>query len=312
MQPLNVCVLGGTGFVGTELVRRLVQEQYWVRVPTRVLSHGDTLRVFDTVELCIANIHDAHTLEDLFYGMDVVINLVGILNEDWRTGFQEVHAQLPARVVAAAHARGVRRLLHMSAIGASPRAPSRYLRSKAAGEAAVHAAPSDVRVTIFRPSVIFGQGDSLTNRFARMLRVTRDLVPLPLARSQARFAPIHVLDVVDAFLRALHRRDSHGQTYELCGPQVLTLEQIVRLTAEVAELPAWIVPIPDSLARIQGRLMELLPSKPFTRDNLRSLSIDAVCRDNGCARLGLVPREMLSVLPTYLGPSKDSKATHMW
>jgi NADH dehydrogenase len=300
--PLNVCVLGGTGFVGRELVERLVHEGHWVRVATRNLRHGDALRVLDRVELCVANIHDPRTLEKLLTGMDAVINLVGILNEQGSATFRRVHVELAARLVAAMRAAYVPRLLHMSSLGASPQAPSRYLRSKAEAEAFVRGASARIEATVFRPSVIFGPGDSLTNRFAGLLRLSGGF--LPLARARARFAPIHVLDVVEAFARALYRPDTVGQTYELCGPAILTLEQIVRLTAQVAGLPVRVVPLPDVLARIQGTIMGLLPGKPFSLDNYRSLTVDSICQENGCARLGIEPLQMLSVLPTYLGRSE--------
>jgi NADH dehydrogenase len=297
--PMNVCVLGGTGFVGSELVERLVDEGHWVRVPTRNLRQGDALRVLDRVDLCVANVHEPRTLVHLLTGMDTVINLVGILNENGSATFRRVHTELAARVVDAARTAAVPRLLHMSSLGASLQAPSRYLRSKAEAEAFVRAAPATMSVTIFRPSVIFGPRDSLTNRFAGLLRMSRGF--LPLARAGARFAPIHVLDVVEAFVRALHLHDATGQTYELCGPTILTLEEIVRLTAQVARLPARIVPIPDALALLQGAIMGLLPGKPFSLDNYRSLTIDSVCEENGCARLGIVPRPMVPELSTDLG-----------
>lgn len=308
---MNICVLGGTGFVGTELVTRLVLAGHWVRVPTRNPARALRLRVLDTAELRLANVHDPGALALLFSGCDAVINLVGILNPRAGASFQAVHAELPARVMAAARATGVRHVLHMSALGADERAPSQYLRSKAAGEAAMRASapPGALQqpvVTIFRPSVIFGPGDSLTNRFARLLSLTAGV--LPLARAAARFAPIDVRDVAQAFSRALTDRTTAGQTYELCGPQVMTLAEIVRLTARVAGLPCHIVPLPDLVARLQGLIMGALPGKPFSLDNFRSLTIDCVCRQDGCARLGIEPAPMLAELPGYLGhEDKDTE-----
>jgi uncharacterized protein YbjT (DUF2867 family) len=307
---VNICVLGGTGFVGTELVTRLVLAGHWVRVPTRNPARALRLRVLDTAELRLANVHDPGVLAQLFSGCDAVINLVGILNPRAGASFQAVHAELPAKVMAAARATGVRHVLHMSALGADERAPSQYLRSKAAGEAAVRAsAPPGAQqpaVTIFRPSVIFGPGDSLTNRFARLLSLTAGV--LPLARAGTRFAPIDVRDVAQAFGRALTDRSTAGQTYELCGPQVMTLAEIVRLTARVAGLRCHIVPLPDLVARLQGLVMGVLPGKPFSLDNFRSLTIDGVCRQDGCARLGIQPAPMLAELPGYLGhEDKDTE-----
>ena len=301
---MNICVLGGTGFVGTELVARLALDGHWVRVPTRNLARAQRLRVLDTVELRVADVHAPPALGQLFADCDAVINLIGILNPRRGASFHAVHTELPAKVIAAARGAGVRQVLHMSALGADARAPSEYLRSKAAGETQLRAAaPSSAHtqpaVTVLRPSVIFGARDSLTNRFARLLRLTAGF--LPLARARARFAPIHVLDVVEAFRRALGARASFGQTYQLCGPDVLALGEIVRLTARIARLPCHIVPLPDAAARLQGLLMSLLPGKPFSLDNFRSLTIDCICQEDGCARLGIQPQHMLAVLPTYLG-----------
>jgi uncharacterized protein YbjT (DUF2867 family) len=297
-------VLGGTGFVGTELVTRLALDGHWVRVPTRNPERALRLRVLDTVELRTADVHSPPALGQLFAGCDAVINLVGILNPHRGAGFHAVHAELPAKVLAAARAAGVRHVLHMSALGADPQGPSQYLRSKGAGEALLRAAPppatqAQPAVTIMRPSVIFGAGDSLTNRFAKLLRLTAGF--LPLARARARFAPIHVRDVARAFSQALLSRDSFGRTYQLCGPDVMTLAELVRLTARVARLPCHIVALPDALARMQGLVMGLLPGTPFSLDNFRSLTIDCVCREDGCAQLGIRPAHMLAVLPTYLG-----------
>jgi NADH dehydrogenase len=301
---VNICVLGGTGFVGTELVTRLVYAGHWVRVPTRNLGHADRLRVLDTAELRQANVHDPRVLSQLFADCAAVINLVGILNERGRVTFETVHVQLAAKVMTAARAAGVRRVLHMSSLGAGEHAPSRYLRSKAAAEAAVRALPHPEQphpsVTIFRPSVIFGAGDTLTNRFAGLLRLSAGI--LPLARAGARFAPISVIDVAEAFVRALDRPASTAAIYELCGPEVLTLEEIVRLTARVAGLPCHILRLPDALARVQGVVMGLLPGKPFSLDNFRSLTLDSVCREDGCAALGIAPRTMLAEIPLYLAP----------
>jgi uncharacterized protein YbjT (DUF2867 family) len=301
---VDICVLGGSGFVGKELVTQLALAGHWVRVPTRNQARAQTLRVLDTVELRTADVHSPPALGQLFVGCDAVINLVGILNPRRGASFHAVHTELPAKVLAAARAAGVRHVLHMSALGADPHGPSRYLRSKGAGEALLRAAPppatqAQPAVTILRPSVIFGAGDSLTNRFAKLLRLTAGF--LPLARARARFAPIHVLDVAQAFRQALLSRASFGQTYQLCGPDVMTLAELVRMTARVAGLPCHIVPLPDVLARMQGLVMGLLPGKPFSLDNFRSLTIDCVCREDGCAQLGIKPAHMLAVLPTYLG-----------
>jgi NADH dehydrogenase len=298
IPALNVCVLGGTGFVGTELVSRLVRDGHDVRVPTRRLVNGAHLKVLPTVQLVVANIHNARVLGQLFSDVDVVVNLVGILNERGRATFRAVHKDLAAKVIEAMRAQRVRRLLHMSSLAAGAQAPSQYLRSKAEAEAQVRVAAATIDATIFRPSVIFGERDTLTNRFARLLRLSQGF--LPLARPGARFAPIHVDDVVEAFMRAIADRSTIGKSLDLCGPDVLTLEQIVQLTARAANLPCHILPLPDLIAAIQGAVMGMLPGKPFSSDNYRSLTVDSVCKQNGCETLRLRPSRMEAVVPGYL------------
>jgi uncharacterized protein YbjT (DUF2867 family) len=297
---LTICVLGGTGFVGTELVTRLAMDGHWVRVPTRSSAGNDALRVLDTARLIRADIHDPNTLNRLFTGADTVINLVGIVNETGRNTFRSVHVSLAEKVIAAAKNTRVRRLLQMSSLAADPTAaPSEYLRSKGEAEARVRASPPTLGWTIFRPSVIFGPDDTLTNRFANLLRLSGGF--LPLARAGAKFAPASVEDVAQAFRRALTDQTTIGQTYELCGPEVMTLEQLVRTTAVVAGIRCRILRLPDVIAWLQAAVMTLLPGKPFSLDNYRSLSVDSICRDNGFARLGIEPKLLLAVLPTYLG-----------
>jgi uncharacterized protein YbjT (DUF2867 family) len=287
-------------------VTRLVRDGHDVRVPTRRLINGAHLKVLPTVQLVIANIHDTRVLGQLFSGVDVVINLVGILNEHGRATFRTVHKDLATKVLEAMRAQRVRRLLHMSSLAAGAQAPSQYLRSKAEAEAQVRVAAATIDATIFRPSVIFGERDSLTNRFAGLLRMSHGL--LPLARPRARFAPIYVNDVVEAFVRALSDRSTIGKSLDLCGPDVMTLEQLVRLTAESAHLPCHILPLPDFIAAIQGAVMGMLPGKPFSSDNYRSLTIDSVCKENGAATLGLALSRMEAVVPGYLsGHSQQSQ-----
>jgi uncharacterized protein YbjT (DUF2867 family) len=297
---MNICVLGGTGFVGTAIINRLSQAGHWVSVPTRHPQRHQELQVLPTVRLIRADVHDPRDLDRLVEGMDAVINLVGILNEHGRNTFQRAHVELAAKLLSALKAGRVRRLLQMSSLGADPHGPSRYLRSKAEAEALVRAAAAQVDFTIFRPSVIFGPGDSLTNRFASLLRQTHGW--LPLARAQARFAPVYVGDVAAAFVYALRTRGTIGQTYELGGPQIVSLEELVRTTAAVAGLPCHVFGLPDTLARLQGLFMGLLPGKPFTLDNFRSLTRDSVCTEDGFERLGLARHRLLELLPTYLIP----------
>jgi NADH dehydrogenase len=200
----------------------------------------------------------------------------------------------------------------MSALGAAVDGPSFYLQSKGTAEGHVRAAPGSIAWTIFRPSVIFGAGDSFMNRFAGLLRLTGGVIPL--ARAGARFAPIWVDDVVTAFAYALEDRlpeaamghtalpggSSIGQSYDLCGPEVFTLAELVQLAGEMSGTRARVLPLPDAAARLQARLMDFVPGKPFSTDNYRSLTVDNICRDPGCERLGIRPVSLRAVGPRYL------------
>ena len=195
MNTARVLVLGGSGFVGRHIVARLAAAGWDVVVPTRYRERAKHLILLPTVDVLEADIHDPLALEQLAAGADAAINLVGILNETRRGDFDRTHVELPRKVVAACHAARVPRLLHMSALNAGGKAPSRYLRSKGEGEALV--AESDLVWTIFQPSVIFGREDSFLNLFARLEHF---LPVIALARADARFQPFYVGDVADAFV----------------------------------------------------------------------------------------------------------------
>jgi uncharacterized protein YbjT (DUF2867 family) len=300
--PLLIGVAGGTGFVGRELITRLVGAGHSVRVPTRNAVHADQLLPLSGVEITVGNVHHADFLRRCFDGCDLVINLVGILNERGRNGagFRRAHVQFTAALLQAMNQAHVHRLLHMSALNAdAARGRSHYLRSKGQAEQLLRDAGA-LRWTIFRPSVIFGAEDSLTTRFASLLRLSAGF--LPLARAGARFAPIYVGDVAQAFMRALDDDASIGSTYELCGPEILTLAQMVELTAKAAQLPCHLLPLPDAIAWLQGALMDFMPGKPFSLDNYRSLLTDSLCQDNGCQRLGLQPASFRAWIPLWLYP----------
>ena len=295
-------VTGGTGFVGRELITRLVGAGHSVRVPTRNAVHADQLLPLSSVEIAVGNVYHPDFLRRTFDGCDLVINLVGILNERGRdgAGFRRAHVEFTAGLLRAMNQAHIRRLLHMSALNAdAAHGRSHYLRSKGQAEQLLRDAPA-LQWTVFRPSVIFGAEDSLTNRFASLLRLSAGF--LPLARAGARFAPIYVGDVAQAFVRALDDDASIGATYELCGPEVLTLAQMVKLTAQAAKLPCHLLPLPDAIAWLQGALMDFIPGKPFSLDNYRSLLSDSLCQDNGCQRLGLQPASFRAWTPLWLYP----------
>lgn len=311
-RTLTIFIAGGTGFVGRELIARLVRAGHQLRVATRDAAHADDLRPLSSVEIAAGNVYDGDFLRRRLEGCDLAINLVGVLNGRGRggAGWRRAHVDFTRTLLAAMSHASVPRLLQMSALGADARhGPSHYLATKGAAEELVRAAPR-LDWTIFRPSVIFGPGDSLTNRFAKLLRLSAGV--LPLARAGARFAPIHVGDVVQAFLYAVTGGTSGGttsrQTYELCGPEILTLAQIVRVSAAAAQLRCHILPLPDALGRVQAAFAQLLPGQPFSLDNFRSLTVDSLCREDGCARMGIVPASLGAHAPLWLAPQHYPQA----
>ncbi len=252
--------------------------------------------------------HDEQRLEDEFQGCDVVINLVGILNET-KLGrgngeqFRRVHTELPQKCVRACRAAGVRRYLHMSGLKAdSQRGPSHYLKSKGLAEDYVreHCAAGSPEYVIFQPSVVFGPGDAFINNFAGILKITPGV--LPLACADARFAPVYVGDVAAAFVACLDRKDVAGRTFQLCGPDVMTLGDIVRLTAHYLGLKRRVIPLPRAVSRMQAAVMDFVPGKPFSTDNFLSATLDSTCDCDGLAELGIERTAMRSVLPRYLQP----------
>lgn len=301
MSYETICVLGGTGFVGQHLVNRLTNHGYKVRILTRRRERHRSLIVNPDVALIEADIHDIDSLVQNFSVADAVINLAGILNENGKRGegFQRIHVELPRKIVAAALTSGTRRLLHMSALNADANeTDSLYLKSKGAGEDLVHAAADKgLVVTSFRPSVIFGQGDSFFNRFATLLNISPLL--FPLACPNSRFAPVCVHDVAEAICRSLDDATS-GERLDLCGPDVLTLKELVEYTGKQLGKHCYIMGLGDSMSRMQARILGVMPGKPFTMDNYHSLQKDSVCINNALPSLGIKPTPITSVVPGYL------------
>jgi NADH dehydrogenase len=297
----NILVLGGTGFVGRSVCEKLVERSATGRivVPTRRLAHGLRVRSLPTVELVQADVHDDRALAGLLAGVDAVVNLVAILHGS-AAAFEHVHVALPRRLAAACRAAGVQRLVHVSALGVGPGAPSNYLRSKTEGEAVLQAAGLDL--TLLRPSVIFGADDSFMNLFAKLQSVAPFL---PLAGSDARFQPVWVEDVAAAVTACLDRPDSIGQVYECAGPQVYTLAELAGLAGRWAGHERKVLALPAFAGRLQATLMELLPGQPLmSRDNIDSMQVPNVAGGQlpGLQALGVQPAALEAVGPGYLGP----------
>ncbi len=303
MRRVKVCIVGGTGFVGSRVAAQLVERGHEVTLPTRRRERHRDLLVLPTATVVEGDVHNPAFLRELFAGHDAVMNLVGILNErghDGR-GFVHAHAELPAKIVEACRQSGVRRLLHMSALNASLSAPSHYLRTKAMGEDTVHRAHGpDLAVTSFRASVIFGARDSFTNRFAGLLRLVPGGV-LPLACAGARFQPIHVEDVAQCMIRALDNHKTYGQRYDLCGPKVYTLAELVTYIGQLIGKPVRIIPLNPTLSWLQAAVLEWVPGKPLSLDNYKSLQVDSVCSRPFPEVFGIQPAALEDIAPRYLG-----------
>ncbi len=305
----NILVLGGTGFVGRSVCEKLVERNGGgggrIVVPTRRLAAGKHLQMLPTLQLVQADIHDPAQLAKLVAGCDAVINLVAVLQGDERR-FQEVHVELPRRIAAACRSAGVRRLVHVSAIGVAENAPSRYLRSKAQGEKVLAGAGLDL--TLLRPSLIFGANDKPLNLFATLQSVAPFV---PLAGADSRYQPVWVDDVAAAIVHCLDDPSTIGRTYECAGPEVMTLRDIVRSAGRWAGCERAVIGLPGGIAALQATLMELLPGEPLiSRDNLASMTVPNVAGGTlpGLDALGIRPAAMSAIAPGYLsrgqGPAR--------
>ena len=297
MQLKNVCVLGGSGFVGSAIVAKLQAAGYVVKVLTRRRDTAKHLLLLPSVQVVECNVFDPQSLTTALKGADVVINLVGILHQSRRLSFDLVHHQLPTQLVKICGNLGIKRLLHMSSLRADEHAPSQYLRSKAAGEAALNAARDQINITIFKPSIIFGAGDSFINLFAGLIKF---LPVVLLAKPKAKFQPVWVEDVASCFVQSIPNRKTYGQSYELAGPKVYTFRELVQLVASTLGKKRPIVGLNDSLSYVQAFAMELLPIKLMSRDNLRSMEVDSVSADSIAKGFCLEPAMLETVIPEYL------------
>ena len=307
----KILVLGGSGFVGRSVCEQLVRRHPGLRlvVPSRRALHAGHLRTLPGIEVVVADVHDPVRLTELVRGCDAVVNLVAILHGK-ASDFVAVHQRLPETLTRAMHGAGVSRLVHVSAIGAASYAPSNYLRSKAAGEEVLKAGGLDV--TLLRPSVIFGERDQFLNLFARLQR----LAPvMPLAGGHVHFQPVWVEDVAQAIVKVLDDPAWAGSTIECCGPQVMTLSEIVRLAGRLSGHERPQIPLPEWAGRIQATFLEMLPGQPLmSRDNVDSMRVPNVAsgRLPGLAALGITPAPIGAVAPGYLSPGQGVARLDAW
>lgn len=298
----KILILGGTGFVGSHVCEKLIKQQCSVTVATRRSDNARHLQLLPLLEVAEVNVHDPAALAALVAGHDAVVNLIAILHGT-EAAFDRAHVQLPQKLVQACQSSGVRRIVHVSALGASPSSASLYQRSKARGEAVLLASKLDV--TLLRPSVIFGAEDKFLNTFAALQAV---FPVIPLASSGARFQPVWVEDVASAVVYCLPDRHTIGQIFEACGPEVFTLKELVQLAGRYAGVNGGrgrpILALPDALARLQAWLMELMPGDPvLSRDNLDAMKTDNVASGQlpGLEALGIHPAALAAIGPGYLG-----------
>ena len=297
MTIRNITILGGAGFLGSSIVTKLDAAGYQVKVLSRRRETAKHLILLPNVQVVTCDISDNRALKEALKGSDAVINLVGILHESSKNSFEKIHHQLPRRVAQMCEELSIARLLHMSALQASKNAPSQYLRSKAAGESAVNEFSKKLDITIFKPSVIFGRGDSFINMFANLVKY---LPVVALAKPDAKFQPIWVEDVAQCFVNALENTATYGKSYELGGPQIYTLKQLVQKVMDILGKQRPIVGLNDGLSMAQAFMLELMPIKLMTRDNIRSMQVDNICALPIPPVLDVVPTALEVIVPEYL------------
>jgi uncharacterized protein YbjT (DUF2867 family) len=289
-------IIGGNGFVGSELCAQLISAGYSVRLLTRNVSKCRNLKVLPSLSIIQIIDYSADTLAAALKDCHALVNLIGILNEKGRDGkeFHRIHVGITRAALNACESAKIPRLLQMSALNADADGPSHYLRSK--GKAENHLktfSESQVDYTIFKPSVIFGEGDSFLNMFASLLKTIPGVFPLAFAN--ARFAPVYVGDVAKKMTAAINDKSAYNQSYELCGPNIYTLKELVQYTANICGYKRTIIGLPMFLSKIQATVFEYVPGKPFSKDNFNSLKLDSVC--NQCAPC---TTSLAAIAPTYL------------
>ncbi|MDP1659718.1 MAG: complex I NDUFA9 subunit family protein [Methylotenera sp.] len=297
MQIREICVLGGSGFVGSAVVAKLDAAGYSIKVLTRRRDAAKHLLLLPNVQVVECNVLDYQALNSTLRGADAVINLIGILHQSRHLSFNAMHHQLPAQLAKICVDLNIKRLIHMSSLRADKNAPSQYLRSKAAGEAALLEYQHQLNITIFKPSIIFGHGDRFINLFASLIKL---LPMVMLAKPNAKFQPIWVEDVASCFVACIENAGTYGQTYELAGPKVYTFRKLVQTVMDTLQIRRPIIGLNDSLSYAQALMMELLPVKLMSRDNIRSMEVESVSDQPFPAIFNLVPTSLEAVIPQYL------------
>jgi uncharacterized protein YbjT (DUF2867 family) len=301
---MKIVLVGGSGFLGRYLVHELVADGHFCTVLSRHTERRGSVRLEPGTKLVQADVYDPQALSEQFLGAGAVISMAGILNESGFSGkgFKRVHVDLTGSIIEACKIAGVSRVLHISALNAG-KGKSHYLKTKGEAEEMLRSEP-DLKLTILQPSVIFGQGDSFFNRFADLLRV---MPVFPLACGRSRMQPVYAGDVAAIAASSLGDRSTYGKTYEVGGPRVYTLLDLVRFTAISIGLKRWVFSLPGPVSRLQAMILGLIPGKPFSMDNFRSLQVDCVTEKNALAYFGIVPSAIEAMVPDYLSNSIRQK-----
>jgi len=297
MHIKNTVVLGGSGFVGSAIVAKLVSAGYQVTVLTRRLDHAKHLSLLPGVTLKVCNVFDAQALRSALQGADAVINLLGILHQSGKVSFTQVHEHLPVQLAKLCLDLGIKRLLHMSSLCAATDAPSEYLRSKGQAEVALAGYAPGLAITVFRPSIIFGRADQFINLFAGLIK---HLPLVVLVKPNAKFQPVWVEDVAACFVASLNEPASFGLSYNLVGPKVYTFRALLKAIMQTLGVHKPILGLNDALSYVQAFLMECLPIKLMSRDNIRSMQVDSVSDKAFPEWLDLRPSALETIVPQYL------------
>jgi len=275
----NIILLGGSGFIGKQLAYALANHGYTVTIPCRRPHRNRALLVHPNIGIVEANVFNLDELDNLCQNQQVMINLIGILHERERDDFRRVHVDFIKTLVDACTRHNIKRVLHLSALGASQATgTSRYLRSKGEGENLLHTfGQKDLQVTSFQPSVVFGKNDQFINRFAAILRLCFGF--FPLACAQSKLAPVYIGDLVEKIVNSIDDKSTHSQRYTVCGPEIYSLQQILELLVKAMGSSCRIVPLGNTASKLQARVLQVLPGKLFTMDNYRSLQTPNVCEE---------------------------------
>jgi uncharacterized protein YbjT (DUF2867 family) len=295
MNIKKVLLLGGSGFIGASIADQLSSHGFFVTVPTRLRERAKHLLILPTIDIVEADIHDPESLLALVREHDAVINLIGILHGD----FEREHAEFPKLVAEACVTANVPRLLHMSALNADVTGPSKYLQSRGRGEAnvlAVATANPELKVTMFQPSVVFGEHDKFLNMFVGLVQ---KFPFIPLGSADAKFQPVWVEDVARAFAQSVKDSETFGKTYPLVGPKIYTLQQLIEFVITLTGKLRLVIGLGKGLSMLQATVFEFLPGKLITRDNVRSMSLPNISPTPFPAIFGTAS-DMETVVSTYM------------